>query len=59
MQGDIAYLLADITNVDEKEIKDIYEAIAGVSAVACESPQTGTDSFIPQSRANIATRMLF
>ncbi|GAA5949874.1 hypothetical protein JCM21900_004235 [Sporobolomyces salmonicolor] len=29
-KGDIAYLLADITNVGgEKEIKDIYEAIAG------------------------------
>lgn len=27
-KGDIAYLLADIGNVDEKEIKEIYEAIA-------------------------------
>ncbi|BGP30714.1 D-3-phosphoglycerate dehydrogenase 2 [Rhodotorula toruloides] len=31
-KGDIAYLLADITNVDEKEIKEIYEAIAGSRA---------------------------
>ncbi|KAK4050936.1 D-3-phosphoglycerate dehydrogenase 2 [Microbotryomycetes sp. JL221] len=28
-KGDIAYLLADVTNVDEAEIKEIYEAIAG------------------------------
>lgn len=27
-KGDIAYLLADIVGVDEKEIRDIYEAIA-------------------------------
>lgn len=27
-KGDIAYLLADIVGVDEKEIKEIYEAIA-------------------------------
>ncbi|TNY18537.1 3-phosphoglycerate dehydrogenase [Rhodotorula diobovata] len=28
-KGDVAYLLADITNVDEAEIKEIYGAIAG------------------------------
>ncbi|KAM0788615.1 D-3-phosphoglycerate dehydrogenase 2 [Microbotryomycetes sp. NB124-2] len=28
-KGDIAYLLADVTHVDEAEIKEIYEAIAG------------------------------
>lgn len=28
-KGDIAYLLADVTHVDEAEIKEIYEAISG------------------------------
>ncbi|KAK4053554.1 D-3-phosphoglycerate dehydrogenase 2 [Microbotryomycetes sp. JL201] len=28
-KGDIAYLLADVTQVDEAEIKEIYEAISG------------------------------
>jgi D-3-phosphoglycerate dehydrogenase len=27
-KGDIAYLLADIVNVNEGEVKEIYEAIA-------------------------------
>ena len=27
-KGDIAYLLADITDVDEREIKEIYDAIS-------------------------------
>ncbi|BGP14541.1 hypothetical protein JCM10213_001889 [Rhodosporidiobolus nylandii] len=31
-KGDIAYLLADVTNVDEAEINDIYQAIAGSRA---------------------------
>ncbi|GAA6019488.1 hypothetical protein JCM10207_001406 [Rhodosporidiobolus poonsookiae] len=31
-KGDIAYLLADITGVDEKEINDIYEAISSSRA---------------------------
>lgn len=31
LQGDIAYLLADINVANENEIKEIYEAISGVS----------------------------
>lgn len=30
MQGDIAYLLADIVNVDEQKISEIYESISSV-----------------------------
>ena len=37
-RGEVAYLLADISDVNQSEIKDLYESLESLSCESCSVP---------------------